>query len=287
MKETKYKRVLKQTLFIKELIKKYFQHSVGRASAALAYYLIFSFFPLLIFITMLLSFLDISTSTITKDLGLILPNDVIIIINFFIHHIVDERSQSMLIFGLFFSIYFPMRAVNSLVSSINTAYNITKKRNFIKHNIIVFIYTLFLMASIIGALAILIIGENLLTFMTNFFNISLSTINTWNILRFIILACVLFIVIALLYYIAPNEKFDKKYIWPGTLAALISWLVVSAGFSYYVENMSNYSVIYGSIGAIIVLLMWLYFSAVILIMGAEFNHALIVADNAIKKLNLN
>ena len=77
--------------------------------------------------------------------------------------------------------------------------------------------------------------------------------------------------LALLYYLVPNSHYRFPDILPGTLSALVSWLLFSIGFAYYVENMANYSVLYGSIGAVIVLLLWLYLSATVLIMGAELN----------------
>ena len=67
----------------------------------------------------------------------------------------------------------------------------------------------------------------------------------------------------------------RKYVFPGAFVSLLSWLAFSIGFAYYVDNMANYSVVYGSIGAIIILLMWFYFSAITILMGAECNHALL------------
>ena len=78
----------------------------------------------------------------------------------------------------------------------------------------------------------------------------------------------------MLYYLVPNRLYTLRQVMPGTFASLFSWLVFSIGFAFCVENMGRYSVVYGSIGAAIVLL-WLYFSAVTLIMGAELNYLLI------------
>lgn len=78
-----------------------------------------------------------------------------------------------------------------------------------------------------------------------------------------------------MYYVSPSERPKRKYVFPGAFISLLSWLAFSIGFAYYVDNMANYSVVYGSIGAIIILLMWFYFSAITILMGAECNHALL------------
>ena len=77
-----------------------------------------------------------------------------------------------------------------------------------------------------------------------------------------------------LYAASMDEHQPIKKLLPGIIAALVSWMIVSIGFSFYVENFANYSVIYGTLGTVIVLLMWLYITAIILIMGAELNAVL-------------
>ena len=80
--------------------------------------------------------------------------------------------------------------------------------------------------------------------------------------------------IAILYLVSLDKKQPLKTVLPGIFIAAVMWVVVSVGFSFYVENFSNYSLIYGALGAIIVLLIWLYMTALVLILGAEFNSAI-------------
>lgn len=274
----KYVRENKLIWFIMEFVHRYFKDNVGKSAAALAYYFVFSFFPFILFVSMVLGFLNIAPLSFTKEIQALIPEDIIEIVNLFLKHATMERSPALLTFALVFSIWFPMRAVNSIMKFVSHAYRVEKKKHFIKHQITVFLYTIFLMFSIFAALIILIVGENLLTFLSGILHISNSSINLWSEIRFLLLAVMLFLVLSILYYVAPDQRFSKRYVLPGALAALVSWLVISGGFAFYVENMANYSVIYGSIGAIIVLLMWLYFSAVTILMGAEFNHVLMMVD---------
>ncbi|OUQ59228.1 hypothetical protein B5E58_05490 [Tyzzerella sp. An114] len=268
----------KGIFFMREFIRRYFAHGVGKSAAALAYYFIFSVFPFIIFISTLIGYMNIEPAYLTEGLARFIPEDVIKIITTFISYVTEVRNSQILFFGAFFSIYFPMRAVNVIMDCINRAYGMSKGRNPILHGIIVFLFTIVFIISIVISLLLLILGENVLTFISETFHFSNPYINTWNVMRFIILAGLLFFILFILYYITPIKRFPRKYVFVGTIFSLFSWLVISVGFSFYVENIANYSLIYGSIGTIIVLLMWLYFSSLTIIMGAEFAHALMIAD---------
>lgn len=265
----------KIALFIRELVLRYLDDDISRAGAALAYYFVFSFFPFIIFVSTLLGYLDIPAVTITSELHNIIPEDILGIINIYIDYVKVERNGNILALGLFFTFYFPMRAVNTLMLYINKAYRVEESRPYIRHMIVVFIFTIFLMFAVIISLGLLTVGKTILTYLSGIFNISYDYINFWNYFRFLFLAVMLFITLSTLYFFTPGKKVRFRKVFPGAFAALISWLTVSIGFAYYVENMGRYSVLYGSIGAIIVLLVWLYFSGIIILMGAEFNHVLL------------
>ena len=122
-------------------------------------------------------------------------------------------------------------------------------------------------------------GERVLNFVSgyisNYITITLNdrTIRLWSILRFALLGGIVFFPIALMYGLA-QESHKMNRIWPGVVFSMAMWLTLSYLFSYYVENIARYSVIYGTLGAVIVLLLWLYLASMMLIMGAEFNSVL-------------
>lgn len=259
---------------VQSLIKRYFSDNVGRSAAALAYYLIFSLFPFLILISSIISFLDLPDLTVESFKGLI-PVNIIELANSYLSHISEIKNASLLLFGFVFTIYFTMRAVNCLLQSIHRAYRVKSKFSFWRHQLHVFLTTIFLIVIVFVALGLMTFGKNLLTWLSGWIPIDMGSISLWNLLRFVILAAVLFMVLLTLYYLVPNRLYTVRQVMPGTFASLLSWLVFSIGFAFYVENMGRYSVVYGSIGAAIVLLLWLYFSAITLIMGAELNYLLV------------
>ena len=273
----RYKGDKKWILFFIELIERYQYDNVGKSAAALTYYMIFALFPFLLFVSTLLGFLNIPLVSLSGHLSQFLPEDMIMLLNVCIVQVTINRSSTVLAFSFIFSLWFPLRAINAIMDAINIAYKGKPRKSPLKHKVFTLGYMIVVMVFIIAALFIVVIGENVLQWIGNYvpFVIPTQLITLWSQLRFLPLTAILFCVLSSLYYVSPSERPKRKYVFSGAFMALISWLVFSIAFAYYVDNMANYSVIYGSIGAIIVLLMWFYFSAIVILMGAEWNHALL------------
>lgn len=268
----RYQGNVKWIRMILELLDRYFQDEIGKSAAALTYYMVFTFFPFLIFLSMLLGFLNIPLVPLGGEIAQFLPEDIIVIINIFITHITESRNSGLLFFGLFFTLWFSMRAVKAMMDVINLAYRGKKPTSFLYHRFTIFIFTLCMMFFILITIVVLVIGQGALEWVAQFIPISFDLILLWSRLRFLPLMIILFFILSALYYIAPSYRPKWRYVFFGVIVALVSWTIFSMGFAYYVDNMARYSMIYGSIGAVIVFLMWLYFSSIAILMGAEFNH---------------
>ena len=107
-----------------------------------------------------------------------------------------------------------------------------------------------------------------------------SGLNLWQYFRFLLLGALMFLILVLLYTVAQDKRPPIRTLLPGIALSLVSWLVISMGFSLYVENFGKYSIIYGALGTVIVLLIWLYMTSFLLILGAEFNAALAQAGES-------
>ena len=260
--------------FFRHTLDRYFTHSVSHEAAALAYYLLFMIFPLLIFFSSLLGLLDLDVSGIILNLSRLLPSGVLDILESYLTYVSQTSSRSMLWFGLVFTIYFPMRAADCLMSAVRKAYHLSRPKNQFFHTAKVLLYTVFLLVSIALTLALTTIGRQVLGFAGRFVVVPEAFIELWSGLRFLVMGGVMFAAIGLLYAAAQDVRQPARNILPGTGVALVLWMVVSAAFSFYVENFGKYSVIYGALGTMIVLMMWLNLTAVSLIMGAEVNGVL-------------
>ena len=268
---------LKQTVLL--LIRNYVQHNVGKNAAALAYYLLFAIFPLLIFASNLLGLLKLDVFSITQTLSNFLPKDIVGLIESYLEYISHTSGHLLLWFSLVFSIWFPMRAVKGLMDDVRLAHHLSKPPNSLKYRLRQLIYTVVFLVVIILTLALSTLGEHVLGYIGRLLpeytpRISGFIPDFWQYLRFIPMALLMFAALGALYALSMDKRPPIKQILPGIIAALISWMVVSIGFSFYVENFAHYSLIYGTMGAMIVLLMWLYMTALVLILGAEFNAAL-------------
>ena len=253
------------------LIRRYFDHRVARDSAALTYYLLFALFPLLIFLNNLLALWALDLESLLWEFDAVIPRDILDLAEQYLRYLSRTSSTTLMWFSLVFSVYFPYRAVNALFLSVRKAYDAGAPRQFFRYQFRVLLYTVLLIVTIFLSIAISAVGRRALEFAANYIYLSNGAIALWTRLRFVFLGAVLFAMIALLYALSLDERQVKSGIWPGVLASLAAWVGLSLLFSLYVERAARYSLIYGSIGTIIVLLLWLYLAATTLILGAEFN----------------
>ena len=257
------------------MVQRYLRHSVGIQSAALAFYLLFMIFPFLIFVSALLGLLRLDVAGILLALGEILPRGVVDLIQVYLTYVSRNPSLQLMVFGLVFSIYFPMRATNSLMRSVRTAYHLGPPRGPVRHMLKTLLYTVLLILTIAASLALMTVGDRVLGYAVDHFRLPVFFAAAWARLRFPAVAVVCYFALFLLYALAQDGRRPWWDIWPGTLAALAAWMAVSWLYAFYVDNIANYSLLYGSIGTVIALMIWLYMSSVVLIMGAELNGTII------------
>lgn len=256
------------------MVQRYLRHNVAIQSAALAFYLLFTIFPFLIFISALLGLLRLDVAAILQAIGEFLPREVVSLADMYLTYVGSNPSPRLLVFGLFFSIYFPMRATNSLMRSVRTAYHLGPPHSSIRHRAKTLLYTVLLIITIALTLILMTVGERFLLYAVDQFRLPVFIAELWVRLRFPVIAVVGYFALFFLYALAQDSHQPWRNIWPGTLAALAGWVFLSWLYALYVNHIAHYSVLYGSIGTIIVLLVWLNLSAATLIMGAEMNGTL-------------
>lgn len=256
------------------MAKRYLRHNVAIQSAALAFYLLFMIFPFLIFISALLGLLQLDVAAILRALEELLPGEIVDFVAVYLNYVGANPSPQLLVFGLCFSIYFPMRATNSLMRSVRTAYHLGPPRGAVSHALKTLLYTVVLIVAIALTLTLMSVSDRILAYAVAHFRLPAFVAELWARLRFPVVAVVGYFALFFLYALAQDSRQPWRNIWPGTLAALAAWMGLSWLYAWYVENIAHYSLLYGSIGTVIVLLIWLNMSAMTLIMGAELNGTL-------------
>ena len=258
-----------------DMIRRYYVHDVARDSAALTYYLLFAIFPLLIFVSTLLGVLELDIASITAVLTPILPSDVVDIIRTYLEYVAANQSRQLLWFSLVFSIWFPMRSTGCLMHSLRKAFGRSAPENILLGQLRTLLFTIWMIFVIGLTLTLVVVGRRALYFLSGFLPLSETFISVWGYLRFIILGLVMAISLGILYQLALGQRRPLREVLPGVGSSLAAWLLLSMAFSYYVENMARYAQLYGSIATIVVVLLWLYMSGQVLILGAELSASLI------------
>ena len=258
-----------------QVVTRYYEHDVPRDSAALTYYLLFAVFPLLIFISVLLGALALDVESITNVLSRIAPPAVVGIVKSYLTYISENTSRQLMWFSLVFSIWFPMRATSCLMHSLRKAFGYRPPRSIWRATLRTLLFAVLLILTIVLTTLLVMVGGRALHFVSTLITIPDSFIRVWSYLRFILLAAIMLAMLTVLYMLALGERLPLRRIAPGVVGSLLAWMLVSLAFSYYVEHFAHYAELYGSIATIVVVLLWLYWSGTVLIMGAELNAALI------------
>ncbi|NYF26299.1 YihY/virulence factor BrkB family protein [Sporosarcina sp. JAI121] len=257
--------------FLKELLVRIKKVDVTGLGSQLAFFFLLSLFPLLIFVMTLLPFLNLDQDQIFLLIRDYAPDSVGMLIEDTIGDILKNRNGGLLSIGIVATIWSASKGMNALTKALNRSYFTEESRSFFVARGMSVVFTVMLIAVLIVALVLPVFGQQIGVLVFSYLGLEEGFLLLWGSLRWILPPVLIFSVFSLVYWLVPNLKIYYKSVIPGALFATIGWILTSLAFSYYVSNYGNYSNTYGSIGAIIVLMMWLYFSAIILMLGGQLN----------------
>lgn len=272
----------KSIQFSKKLIKEIKEDRVTGLAAEQAYYYLLALFPLLILLLSILPYLNIDIQTALDTIKTFMPAETMEVIEKNIIDILSERNGGLLTFGFLGTIWSASNGMNAFIHSMNIAYDVEETRNFIKARFISIILTLGLVVAFIVMLGLPVFGKVIIELLQPVIPIPEETQILFSLLRWVIAVVVISLVLAFLYRFAPNKSFPIKHVIPGAVTATVLWLGISLGFSFYVSNFANYTSTYGSLGGVIILMLWLYLSGLIFVIGGEIN-AILHRQNSIPK----
>ena len=255
----------------KEFGAKFKEDNATILAAAQAYYYLLAIVPLLILLLAILPYLQIEPQRVMDFMGTILPGEVASTFEEQIVSVVTTPSGGLLTFGILGTLWSASNAVSAFIKATNEAYDVEETRSFFAQKGIAILLTLFMLVAVIIALVLPIFGGAIIDMVSSFMNLPSQTEIIFQVLRWVISIAVMSIVLAIMYKIAPNKHFPFKEVIIGALIATILWQLVSLAFSFYVANFGSYSATYGSLGGLIVLILWFFLTGLILVIGAEIN----------------
>ncbi|MGO1060726.1 YihY/virulence factor BrkB family protein [Planococcus sp. FY231025] len=264
----------KAVSYAKEVVGEIKKDSATTLAAAQAYYYLLAIVPLLILLLSILPYLQIDPQRAVDFIGTILPGEVASTFEETIVSVVTTPSGGLLTFGILGTLWSASNAMSAFIEATNQAYDVEETRSFFVKKGMAIVLTLFMLVAVIVALVLPIFGGAIIDTISSFLNLPQQTEIIFQVLRWVISIAVMSIVLAFLYKFAPNKSFPFKEVIIGALIATVLWQLVSLGFSFYVANFGSYSATYGSLGGLIVLMLWFFLTGLILVIGAEINAVL-------------
>lgn len=257
---------------IKQSVSAFADHDMATYASALAYQVFFSLFPFLIFLIALLGFLNLSDffNWLEQRAQLLLPQQAMQEVDQVIREL-EQPKGGLLSLGVIVALWSASAGIRAMMNALNAAYHVKEGRPAWKRYPLSILYTLGIAAILIAAAALFVIGPQAMQWLARQFGWEQLFVFLWTWLRWPFILLLLTLAVSVIYYVAPDVEQEFRYITPGATLSVIVWLAASSAFNYYVRNFSNYSATYGSVGAIIVLLLYLYISAAVLLFGAEVN----------------
>lgn len=257
--------------FMKELFARFSLHEGQSKSAELAYFFLLSLFPLIIFILTLTAYLPISAEDVLGAVDQYAPDSAMSMVKSITEQTLSKRSGGLLSFGIIAVIWSASNGMNAIVRAFNHAYEVEENRSFIIIRLTSIFLTIAMVVTILIALLLPVFGREIGLLAADFIGAPGLFLKVWSVVRWGISPLILLIVFTALYIFAPNKRLSLRFVLPGAVFAAAGWIIVSMLFSFYVGTFANYSATYGSIGGIIVLMIWFYLTGTLLILGGEIN----------------
>lgn len=260
--------------FFRNVLSRSAEDNIKGLGAQMSYYFILSFFPFLMFIIAILSYTTITGEEFISGLSAYLPPDIYQIVANSIRITVESRSAILLSFGALTTLWIASNAIRVLMRGINMAYDFEETRPYWKVKLLAVLFSLILAGVYIFSLVLIVFGALIARQLAALFQISDYFVYMWNFFRYITPIATIFIAFIIIYNYMPCKKIGIRKTIPGALFSTFSWMIISQIFSIYVNNFGATAEAYGSLGGIIILLVWIYWCAVAIMFGAEINSTL-------------
>lgn len=267
----KFKANKKLMAFIKASQKHLAETEIGDRSVVVAYYLLLSFFPILIVVGNLLPYFNVTPETVLPYLSEVIPPNIFNFLKPAITGLLQNSSGGLLSISVLGALWSSSKGINALQKALNRAYGVEDRGNFVISRIVSVGMVGILMMGIIAIALFFSAGQVILDALQPLLRFSPDIIDTFLRLRWPVTLLGLLIILGGLYMIIPNARVRIKYALPGTLFATIGWVVLAQGFSLYAQTFAQSVSGYQIIGSFIVLMFWLNFAATIIILGGVLN----------------
>jgi len=245
-------------------------------AAILGFYFMLALFPLLLCLTALLG-LFAQTGTELRDdlfsyLARVAPRSAYALIYETVNEVAEGGGGGKLTFGLLAAVWAASNGMLAVVDTLNSAYHVREARPWWKARMVAAALTLALAVLVVSALALVLYGGQIAGALSGAFGFGGGFAAAWGVLRWLLVLGFVLLAFGLIYYFAPNLH-EQKFCWvlPGMIVGVTLWLAGSLGFRLYLKYFNTYNAVYGSLGAVIILMLWFYLTGAAILIGGEVN----------------
>ncbi|MFC0524466.1 YihY/virulence factor BrkB family protein [Pontibacillus salicampi] len=257
--------------FIRSLWKRMGEDDVAGLSAQLSYFFLLSLFPFLFFLTTLIGYINISEERIMEFVHTYAPDGAYELIESNVQDILYQQHGGLLSLGIIGTLWAASNGMNAIIKAMDQAYQVRSKRHFLVQRALsvwlLFAFTFIILIALLLSVFGKLIGRGIFFY----FSFTTTFLTLWEVIRWGLSSILFFIVLLFLYKWVPHVPLRLKEVWRGALFAVTGWQLVSLAFSIYVNRWGDFSATYGSLGGVIVLMIWFYLSGIILITGGQIN----------------
>ncbi|HWR23987.1 MAG TPA: YihY/virulence factor BrkB family protein [Feifaniaceae bacterium] len=269
------KKIVRQAMpFLKQLYERFRADEVPSLGAEFAYHLLLAFFPFLIFLVTVLTYTPLLQPQSLADLLQVLPADAYAVVAGTVNEIFRTNRPNILSFSVILAVWSSSSGFMAVSRGLNRAYDVKETRKFYAVRGMAILFTLLIACSILLEMVAIVFGDMLILELSAKLGWSAFGVALTHILQLILPVGMLFLLFLFLYTIIPNRKLRVREVLPGAAFTSVVWVISSFLFSTYVNNFSNFARLYGSLGGVIVLLLWLYLSSMVMLIGSEINATL-------------
>ena len=257
--------------FVKEMYYRLMYDEISLLSANLSYYFILSLFPMLIVALALTPYFKIDQQFLLEKIHSFAPGDLGDYLFDMISEVLNNKNNTIITVGIVFTLWSASSGIYGIIIAFNNAFRVRDGRIWIVTKFISVVITALFLVGMFVVLALVVFGKQLTYLLFHKFNLDEGFYNLWSVLNYSFPILFTFIVFVFLYIMGPNLKLKAISILPGSIFATVSWTLISRLFGYYIDHFSSYIKTYGTIGAFMAFIIWLYITGYILIIGAEIN----------------
>lgn len=261
--------------FLKSIFLRMREHDVAALGAAFAYRMLLALFPFLFFLATLASYMPLTGREALAELAAVVPPAALRVVRDALEEIAQTNRTNLLSLSALVMIWFASDGFLALAEGIERAYGTKQARGTLRVRAVSLLFVPLIALGVLLETAAVVFGSIFVRKLAAALGLSLRSVSFLHALRFVLPSLLLVFLFALLYAVVPKKRLAFRQALPGAAFASAAWALSSLAFSFYVERFADYARFYGSLGGIMILLVWLYLTSVVLLIGAQINGELL------------